>query len=244
MTSVFDIIKQNLQNHTKFLCVFRDIFVDIPIIIPRCLELLNTQFDRLLIFSDPQYLNLPFSLSEAITIPIDYLGYLDSAPRKQLLVFGGGGKYNYEFYKQTLEVFGSLHLEQQFDVKLITGTALSENEFCDLKERFDRVCVERFSLAIEDEISKSAITVSTLGYNTFVQLVKYNNDNIIVPMLRNEEEQIKRGKLLEHFKSTHFSLIPFSERYKTMLYDKLDVIVKQQLNNNGLWNLKNMLNPK
>ena len=244
LTSVFDIVKQYAVNCPRYICAFRDLFVDIAPIIPRCIDFLNHHFDQLLVFSDPKYFNLPLSLSDAITIPIDYLGYLDPTPLKQLLVFGGGGKYNYEFYKQTLEVIGSLHLEQAFDVKLITGTALSDNEFYGLKKQFGSVCVERFSPAIEYEISKSAITISTLGYNTFVQLVKYNNDNIIVPMLRNEEEQNERGRLLELFKPKHCSLISFSEQYETLLYDELKAIVKKQLNNNGLWNLKNILNKK
>lgn len=242
LTTLFDIIERYAVNSPRYICVFRDLFVDIAPIIPRCVDFLNHHFDQLLVFSDPKYLNLPLSLSDTITIPIDYLGYLDPNPPKQLLVFGGGGKYNYEFYKQTLEVIGSLGLEKQYEVKLISGTALSENEFCDLKGRFGHVCVEWFSPALEDEISKSAITISSLGYNTFVQLVKYNNDNIIVPMLRNEEEQNDRGKLLEHFKPNHCSLISFSEQYKALLCDELKAIVKKQLNNDGLWNLKNMLN--
>lgn len=242
LTSVFDIIQRYSVNSPKFICAFRDLFVDIAPIIPRCISFLNHHFNQLLVFSDPKYLNLPLSFSDAITIPIDYLGYLDPTPPKQLLVFGGGGKYNYEFYRQTLEVIGSLGMEKQFDVKLITGSTLSEIEFCDLKEQFGSACIERFSPTMEDEISKSAITISTLGYNTFVQLVKYNNDNIVVPMLRNEEEQYERGKLLEHFKPNHCSLISFSERYKALLNDELRAIVIKQLNNKGLWNLKNMLN--
>ncbi len=242
LTTVFDIIERHAVKTPRYICAFRDLFVDIAPIVPRCIDFLNHHFDQLLVFSDSKYLSLPAFLGNAITIPINYLGYLDPAPPKQLLVFGGGGKYNYEFYRQTLEVFGSLHLEQQFDVKLITGTALSENEFCDLKGRFDHVCVERFSPAMEDEISKSAITISTLGYNSFVQLVKYNNYNIIIPVLRSEIEQKERGKLLEHFKPNHCSLISFSEQYKVLLYDELKAIFNKQLNNNGLWNLKNMLN--
>lgn len=242
LTTVFNIIKRYAVKSPRYICAFRDLFVDIAPIVPRCIDFLNHHFDQLLVFSDFKYLSLPAFLSNSITIPIDYLGYLDPAPQKQLLVFGGGGKYNYEFYRQTLEVVGSLELEKLFDVKLITGSALPENEFCDLKGRFDHVCVERFSPTMEDEVSKSAITISTLGYNSFVQLVKYNNYNIIVPMLRNELEQNERGKLLEHFKPNHCSLISFSEQYKALLYEELKAIVKKLINNNGLWNLKNILN--
>lgn len=241
LVNVFDLIRHNTSNHAKFFCIFRDIFTDIESIIPGCLKLLNRRFDKLLVLSDPNYLRLPSFLTDSITIPVEYLGYLDSNSPRQITVFGGGGKYNFDFYRQTLEVIQSLELDRRFEVKLVTGTVLPDDNYCSLRDQFEHATVERFCRDIEKEISKSTITISTLGYNTFVQLLKYNNYNIIVPMLRNEAEQSTRGELLANCKPDRCSMIRFSDNYKETLTFELTKIIEKQLNTNGLWNLKNQL---
>lgn len=241
MVNVFDIIRYHSSDCTKFFCIFRDIFSEVDSLIPRCLKLLNQRFDKLLVFSDPQYLRLPSFLTDSITIPVEYLGYLDSNPQRQVTVFGGGGKYNFDFYQQTLDVIQSLGLDRRFEVKLITGTVLPDDNYRSLRDRFEHITVERFCGDMEKEISKSAITISTLGYNTFVQLLKYNNYNIIVPMLKNEAEQSTRGELFAGCKPGHCSMIRFSDHYKETLSRELNVMVDRLLNRNGLWNLRNQL---
>lgn len=241
LVNVFDLIRHNSSNHTKFFCIFRDIFSDIESIIPWCLKILNRCFDKLLVFSDPNYLSLPSFLTDSITIPVEYLGYLDSNPPRQVTVFGGGGKYNFNFYQQTLEVIQSLGLDRRFEVKLITGTVLPDDNYRSLSDWFEHITVERFCGDMEKEISKSAITISTLGYNTFVQLLKYNNYNIIVPMLKNEAEQSTRGELFAGCKPGRCSMIRFSDNYKETLTIELNVMANKLLNSNGLWNLRNQL---
>lgn len=241
LVNVFDLIRLHSSTHTKFFCIFRDIFSDIDDIIPWSLKVLNRRFDKLLVFSDPNYLQLPSFLTNSITVPVEYLGYLDSHPPRQVTVFGGGGKYNFDFYQQTLEVIQSLELNRRFEVKLITGTVLPDDNYHSLHNRFKHISVDRFCEDMEKEISKSAITISTLGYNTFVQLLKYNNHNIIVPMLRNEAEQSMRGELLVGCKPGVCSVIHFSDHYQEKLACELTKIINNQLNMSGLWNLKKQL---
>lgn len=234
----FKILHEKLRHHTKFICVFRDIFsIDDFRQRAESVSVLNQFFDRLLVFSDQKIMPLPDFLTLDIKIPVDYLGYLDPAGGKpQITVFGGGGKFNITFYQQTLEVIHQLGLDHLFDVKLFTGRNLPAEQRASLKESFPSVTISEHSEDLMGEISKSCITISTFGYNTFVQLLHYNNYNIIVPLPRNFQEQHTRADFFTQYKKKAFVII-LDLKYKEFLQRHLSDITPSLINLEGLPNL-------
>ena len=184
---------------------------------------------------------LPAFLTQDIKIPIDYLGYLDpEGGIPQITVFGGGGKFNNLFYQQTLEVIQQLHLDDLFTVKLFTGRNLPDEQRTILKDLFPSVTISDHSRNLVDEISKSCITISTFGYNTFVQLLHFNNYNIIVPLPRNFQEQHTRADFFIQFKQK-VSIVMLDLKYKEFLLSKLSEIIPRLINLGGLPTLVNKI---
>lgn len=231
----FKVLHEKLQPHTKFICVFRDIFsIDDFRQRTESVSVLNHYFDHLLVFSDHKIMPLPDFLTQDIKIPIDYLGYLDPEGGKpQITVFGGGGKFNDTFYQQTLEVIQQLHLDNLFAVKLFTGRNLPAEQRSNLKDSFPSVSISEHSEDLMGEISKSCITISTFGYNTFVQLLHLNNYNIIVPLPRNFQEQYTRADFFTKFKQKA-SVIMLDLKYKEFLQRQLSEITPRLINLEGL----------
>lgn len=234
----FKVLHKMLHLHTKFICVFRDIFsIDDFRQRAESVSVLNQYFDHLLVFSDHKIMPLPDFLTHDIKIPIDYLGYLDpEGGMPQITVFGGGGKFNSIFYQQTLEVIQQLHLDDLFTVKLFTGRNLPAEQRAILKDSFPSVTISEHSEELMDEISKSCITISTFGYNTFVQLLHLNNYNIIVPLPRNFQEQHTRADFFTQLKQKAF-VVMLDLKYKEYLQNQLSDITHRLINLEGLPNL-------
>jgi len=231
----FKVLHKKLHLHTKFICVFRDIFsIDDFRQRAESVSVLNQYFDHLLVFSDKKIMPLPDFLTQDIKIPIDYLGYLDPEMGcPQITIFGGGGKFNNTFYQQTLEVIQKLHLDDSFTVKLFTGRNLPAEQRAILKDLFPSVKISDHSEDLMDEIRKSCITISTFGYNTFVQLLHFNNYNIIVPLPRNFQEQHTRADFFIQYKQKA-SIVLLDLKYKEFLLSKLSDITSRLINLGGL----------
>ena len=238
----FKVLHKKLHLHSKFICVFRDIFsIDDFRQRSESISVLNQYFDHLFVFSDQKIMPLPAFLTQDIKIPIDYLGYLDpEGGIPQITVFGGGGKFNNLFYQQTLEVIQQLHLDDLFTVKLFTGRNLPDEQRTILKDLFPSVTISDHSRNLVDEISKSCITISTFGYNTFVQLLHFNNYNIIVPLPRNFQEQHTRADFFIQFKQK-VSIVMLDLKYKEFLLSKLSEIIPRLINLGGLPTLVNKI---
>ena len=84
------------------------------------------------------------------------------------------------------------------------------------------------------ELAQAAITISTLGYNTFLDLLHFNNANILVPLLHNDE-QMTRARLLAQMKA-NVSVLELDEQYEVALAAKLAQIVTSAPNVGGLRN--------
>ena len=84
------------------------------------------------------------------------------------------------------------------------------------------------------ELAQAAITISTLGYNTFVDLLHFNNANILAPLAHNDE-QMTRARLLAQIK-TNVSVIELDERYESSLAATLDQILAAAPDMGGLRN--------
>lgn len=238
----FKNLHKRMHKHTKFVCVYRDVYsIEDLRDTESSLEILNNYFDKLLVFSDSNFLPLPNFLTKNISISINYLGYLDPDYNPQITIFGGGGKYNFDFYKQTLEVLVELGIDQQFKIVLFTGVNLQENDYDILRNTYPGICIERHCIDLMNEIYKSEITISTFGYNSFVQLLHSNNYNVIVPLPKNYQEQYERAKKFCELKKNS-SIIMFDLKYKDLFAEKINHIIGRIINRNGLANLAEQLN--
>ena len=231
----FKVLYKKLHLHTKFICVFRDIFsIDDFRQRAESVSVLNQYFDHLLVFSDKKIMPLPDFLTQDIKIHIDYLGYLDPEMGcPQITIFGGGGKFNNKKKKKKMEVIQKLHLDDLFTVKLFTGRNLPAEQRAILKDLFPSVKISDHSEDLMGEIRKSCITISTFGYNTFVQLLHFNNYNIIVPLPRNFQEQHTRADFFIQYKQKA-SIVLLDLKYKEFLLSKLSDITSRLINLGGL----------
>lgn len=235
LMDAFKVLHDKLHKRARFICVFRDIF-SIDDFRQRTLsiDVLNQYFDQLLVFSDPNFLMLPNILTQDIRIPIDYLGYLDQdGGIPQITVFGGGGKFNLPFYRQTLKVIHQMDMDRTFRVKLFTGRALPETQRKELKQEFPSISIHDHSIELMQEISRSCITISTFGYNTLIQLLRINNYNILVPLPKNFQEQYTRAELFVH-KKEKASIVILDPMYQELLEQRLEDIKGRLINLGGL----------
>jgi predicted glycosyltransferase len=238
----FKILHKYAKHKPKYICAFRDIFsIDDVIEIDRCTEVLNTYFDKLFVFSDDSFLKLSDMITKKIHIPIQYIGYLDNTYVPQITIFGGGGKYNYDFYYQTLDVICALNTTKLYDVKLFCGRTLPDENYQSLKMGFPNIVIERHSDDLLSEIAKSDITISTFGYNTFIQLLKFNNYNILVPLPKNHQEQYTRAQKFQQIKDK-VNITLLDSHYKQSLHILLQHHLGKLINRNGLNNLLKELN--
>lgn len=227
---------------TKFICVYRDIMsIDELSELNESVSVLNTYFSKLLVFSDSKVLKLPTLLTDKVTIPIKYLGFLDSGYIPQITIFGGGGKYNYEFYAKTLNVILSQKLNERYTIKLFTGMNLSAEEYSELTKQFGSVQISRHCDSLQLEIYNSDITISTFGYNTYMQLMRSNNYNIIVPLPKNHQEQYTRAQKFQSQKDK-VSIILLDPIYEQSLAEQLRQCISHTIDRNGLQNMENELN--
>jgi predicted glycosyltransferase len=231
----FKVLYEKLHRHVRFFCVFRDIFsIDDFRQRIASIEVLNQYFDRLLVFSDPKLLMLPDILTQGIRIPIDYLGYLNpDGEIPQITVFGGGGKFNLPFYRQTLKVIHRMDMDRSFRVKLFTGRILPETQRKELEQEFPSISISDHSIELMQEISRSCITISTFGYNTLVQLLHVNNYNILVPLPKNFQEQYTRAELFVQRKEKA-SIVILDPMYQELLAQRLEDIKGRLINLGGL----------
>ena len=219
---------------TRLLCVYRDIIDDGDLALAeQALTRLNRDFDALLVLADPKLLALPAAFAAQVQIPITYLGFLDPHERRKILVFGGGGKLNDQFYQRTLHVLQGLGVA--VESTLYTGSLMDDAAFTTLAAQAGPAAqVYRATPDLYAELAQAAITISTLGYNTFLDLLHFNNANILVPLLHNDE-QMTRARLLAQMKA-NVSVLELDEQYEVALAAKLAQIVTSAPNVGGLRN--------
>ena len=219
---------------TRLICVYRDIVDDGDLALAdQALTRLNRDFDALLVLADPKLLTLPAAFTAQVQIPITYLGFLDPRERRKVLVFGGGGMLNDQFYQRTLHVLQGLGAP--VEGTLYTGSLIDDAAFAALAAQAGpAVQVHRATPDLYAELAQAAITISTLGYNTFVDLLHFNNANILAPLAHNDE-QMTRARLLAQIK-TNVSVIELDERYESSLAATLEQILAAAPDMGGLRN--------
>lgn len=237
----FITLKRSLKQKCKFYCVFRDIFNDNDYkYLQEGATILNQYFDELLIASDPTFLPFPSNILEQIKIKKTYLGYIDEKSNSEITVFGGGGKFNHKFYQQTINVL-KIDKFRHLSKTLYAGKFLKSFKELEESSVDSNINIESHKENLFDQLAKSNITISTFGYNTFPQLYRLNNYNIIVPLEKNREEQLQRAKQFMTLKDKVF-IINLDKDFEINLHKCLIEIIDRQINFSGLSNLVKTIN--
>lgn len=243
----FNLLRRHFsQKGAKFICVIRDIIDELDAQnANECISILNNKFDCLFIFSDETFvsLKLTFPKFSKIKIPYYYLGFLDPGPRKQITIFDGGGSQAYPFYSETLDVLARCRQARPYGIKLFTGNRFSNGNLAGLRNKYNyiqNINIIKYSNNIENEIARSAITISTLGYNTFIDILKYNNYNIVIPWPIDDEQAI-RARYLKKIKS-NVSVVNFNLNYKINLRKTINNILNNTINYFGMHNFIEHIN--
>lgn len=227
-------LKKIMPQSTKFISVYRDIIsVEDIVRVPQGCDILNENFDMLAVFSDEKFIKLPESVTNSLSIPVKYFGYIDWCYNPQITVFGGGGKYNMKFYTETLETLKTIKYPHPYKIKLFTGDKLQEDQLAELVERFPDIDIQTYTDELYKEIERSEITISTFGYNTFSQLMHFNNYNIIVPLPKNHNEQYTRALKFKNVKN-NVSILLLDFNFKHNLTQQICNIFNERINRNGL----------
>ena len=227
-------LKKIMHKNTKFISVYRDIIsVEDIVRVPQGCDILNENFDMLAIFSDDKFIKLPESVTNNLSIPVKYFGYIDWCYNPQITIFGGGGKYNMKFYTETLETLERINYPHPYKIKLFTGDKLPKDQVSELTKHFPNIDIQTHTDELYKEIEKSEITISTFGYNTFSQLMHFNNYNIIVPLPKNHNEQYTRALKFKNVKN-NVSILLLDSNFKHNLTLQIDNIFNKRINRNGL----------
>ena len=200
----FKLLYSAYKSVAKFYCLYRDIIDNEDMaVMKEFVSILNNCFDGIFVFADSSITKLENKLVSKLNLTPKYLGYLDPCPRNQILVFGGGGKYNFDFYNKTIKVLLNLRRMDNWEIRIYTGSLMDEKLLKILKKlakQRKNMVISKYCKNMQEELRKSFVTISTLGYNTFVDLYRENNFNIIV-LLRRNNEQLMRSKTLQNIKS-------------------------------------------
>ena len=198
------------------LCSLRDILVektDKPKYETRVLKQLNTNFDGLLIHSDPTLIPLDetFGSMESIQIPYHYTGFiapvttgqtagktlrqeLGLSDRDQLVVASiGGGNVGAELLQATVEA--ALLLRQKtpnIHFHIFTGL-YSDSTLRDRleKQAGNSVTVHGFSSHFPDWLDAADLSISMAGYNTCMNILAAGIPALLYPFGQNREQRMR-----------------------------------------------------
>ena len=199
----------------------RDILQPAPRREAEVLALLHGHYDAVLLHGDPALAPLSLSFPAArLRLPLDYAGYLDSAPPAgespipgatshraagEILVSAGGGAVGLALLRAALEARAAL---AGYRWRLRAGPNLPAADFAALQQAAQQgaarqgaapggVIVERNRDDFAARLARCAASVSQAGYNTVVDLLRSAAPAVLVPYAgRGEREQSLRAARL------------------------------------------------
>ena len=171
-----------------------------------CIELIQQQYDKVLVHGDPAFTPLEKSFAKAVQIrsQLTYSGYVCPAKppakvREKLIVVSiGGGAVG----KEILQAAQQLHasgFEAECQWLLITGPNMAPEDKQSLaKHNCDNLQVVELADDFIDSLSRARVSVSMAGYNTVMDLLQTETPAVVIPFeAESETEQLARSQLLE-----------------------------------------------
>jgi len=161
-------------------------------------------FDQLWIHGDPTFLPLEYRFSSAVESRLRYTGYLDEGGRParrrrggrvpRIVIHAGGGKDAEALLDGSLAALARLGKTQRFAATLATGPFLPERAFRRLAGRaaaLGAVELVRFEPDLRPRLAAADLSVSTCGYNTFLDLVQSGVPAVVVPRSAEPEQSLR-----------------------------------------------------
>lgn len=174
-------------------------------------DIIQSQFDRVLVHSDPNVIKLDetYPLTSAIEDKISYTGFVvppakvaNDVQSFDIIVSAGGGGFGFELMKRALAV-SQLEAWKNFSWCLAVGPHVDVAD----RATLERSAGENVSIVTRLEglaahLAKSKLSISQCGYNTAMDVLAVNGVSdcraVFVPYdTQGQLEQIKRAQLLE-----------------------------------------------
>lgn len=215
ITELLNICRQ--QKNIRVICSVRDILVsrgeEQATFDRRALEVLNEQFDSLLIHADPALISFErtFSLFEKIQIPYYYTGYVannrpnlenifptaDAHEREaRAVVSSGGGMVGKKLLEVAINSATKLYRDYDLETLVLCG-ALTEN-LSRQRNYPSFLKIRPFSQNFASLIAQSRVSINQCGYNTATDIMMTQTPSVFVPFeTAKEDEQLRRASCLE-----------------------------------------------
>ncbi|WP_261842366.1 glycosyltransferase family protein [Aliamphritea ceti] len=171
-----------------------------------CINLIQQQYDKVLVHGDSDFTPLQKSFAKAIQIQshLHYSGYVcppkpAEKPREDLIVVSiGGGAVGKEILQAALQLHASGYATD-CQWLLITGPNMAPEDKHALGT-YNNNNLQVVDLADDfiDSLSRARVSVSMAGYNTVMDLLQTETPAVVVPFeAESETEQLARSQLLE-----------------------------------------------
>ena len=203
----------------KVVCSVRDILVEKENAIKhesRAVDILNRQFDALLVHADPRVVRLEetFSQLAAIRIPVVYTGFVaaQAAPvpdpaawrrlqsvaddQRLVLASAGGGAVGFDLLDAVSQAVDRLQTRYPVVLQAFTGPFMDNDQAAELERR--QTAARRFKRFSEDFttwLQVADATVSMAGYNTCMNLLTVRPPALVYPFEQNREQGLRARRL-------------------------------------------------
>ncbi|MFC1858084.1 glycosyltransferase family protein [Thermodesulfobacteriota bacterium] len=202
----------------RVVCSLRDILVekkDPATYEERVINILNKNFNALLVHSDPHLMKLDetFSRINDIHIPVFYTGFVSQKPgpdprrkiRKKLAIAendrliiasAGGGKVGFPLLEAVMKAFKLLKTRGDGMLYVFSGPYISRAEY----DRLNRLAAEgiriaRFSPDFLSFLAAADLSVSMAGYNTCMNILATGTPALVWPFSQNREQRLRAERL-------------------------------------------------
>ncbi|HEU4834284.1 MAG TPA: glycosyltransferase [Pyrinomonadaceae bacterium] len=169
----------------------------------------NEFFDVVLVHSDPSFARFEesFHSNVPLQVPIKYTGFVvpSSAPatpkdikRKRIVVSAGGGIVGEPLLRTAIEANNYFQDDPEVEMKLIAGPFLSEEAWRELRALAHGKNKLRLVRHVSDlcgELCGAAVSISQAGYNTCLDVLRARVPALLVPFVREGEDEQRRRAL-------------------------------------------------
>ncbi|MDC0336174.1 hypothetical protein OAN24_04705 [Pseudodesulfovibrio sp.] len=211
----------NTWGQCKAVCSVRDILVekeDMQRQVWRVHQMLNPNFDAVLVHSDPKLVTLDetFPGVDGIKPPVHYTGYVARKPKpgagdrlREELGLGetplitlsvGGGHIGANLLQGALKASPILQETHPHTLCVFTGPYATEEAFAEYQAMTadqDWITVKRFTKRFPDYLDAANLSISLGGYNTTMNLLATGTYGLMYPFLQNREQRMRTTRLEE-----------------------------------------------
>jgi predicted glycosyltransferase len=190
----------------KVVCSVRDILVttraDQLDFDRNAVDVLNNDFDVLLVHADPNFVDFAESLSTyaAIRIPVHYTGYIAPGgiqPNTHcdlgIVVSAGGGRVGHRLIEVAHQAFPLMKSELGLEMLIVTGSLGASKELPATDQ--EGLSVVDFVNELPALLARAQLSISQCGYNTTADILAAQTAAVFVPYETPEEnEQVRRAQ--------------------------------------------------